>query len=335
MAVCGSGVIQIIILPITTRSPYSLPEPVYLFQPQFYHLSIPHTHVSLLYLFIGFTDFTPSMPLAPFAPPTPSTRPSSGSLKLILGPMFSGKSTRLLHEANTHRAIGKRVLCINHTWNNRYSGRGITTHNDGEVQPSSSSPTLSTSPYPTIVLNDLRDLCNRHQHIKTIDTADVICIEEIQFFRHTIDTIRYLVDTLQKQVCCAGLIADYQRKPFGDVFQLIPLADEVIHLKALCTVCNDGTPGIFTQRLASVEDDSQVLVGEREAYRSVCRCHYLMLERVALEQECDVCEDVNMQRAESVSCLREAYQRARRMSGDDAGTGEVVPWYVDDGEIED
>ena len=276
--------------------------------------------------------------------------------------MFSGKSTRLLHEANTHRAIGKRVLCINHTWNNRYSGKGITTHNDGKAQhsfpslsrslsrslspslsPSSSSTSPSTSPYSTLVLSDLRDLCNRHQHIETIDTADVICIEEIQFFPHTVDTIRYLVDTLQKQVCCAGLIADYQRKPFGDVFQLIPLADEVIHLKALCTVCNDGTPGIFTQRLASVQDDSQVLVGEREAYRSVCRCHYLMMDRVALEhelgqeleQECVVCEDVNMQRAESVSCLREAYQRARRMSGDDGGTGEVVPWYVDDREGED
>jgi len=204
------------------------------------------------------------------------------------------------------------VLFINHCLNQRYPGEGITTHDTAST--ASAASTSSTS-HPqhfdhTLVLDDVRELCNRYDYLQIVDSVDVICIEEVQFFSHTVDTIRYMVDTLEKHVLCAGLIADYKRQPFGDVLELIPLADEVMHLKALCTVCNDGTPGIFTQRLPSANTSEQVLVGERDTYRSVCRRHYT---------DCVKCDTIT-------STLRPL----RRNNSWSGRSGGVVPWYVDD-----
>jgi thymidine kinase len=224
---------------------------------------------------------------------------SSGQLQLIIGPMFSGKSTKLLHAATSYRAIGKQVLIINHTINVRYSRTGITTH-DYQLQcthrsssatgnctlaepiPMQNSQTSeSHKPERSIPKEDLRiltisDLCELQSNAmyrQFVEAADIICIEELQFFPSTVEVVSWLVDDLEKHVVCAGLIGDYTRAPFGDILQLIPRADELVHLKALCTMCNDGTPGVFTQRLST--EQGQVHVGESNAYRAVCRRHYL------------------------------------------------------------
>ena len=230
---------------------------------------------------------------------TLSKQSSSGYLQIIIGPMFSGKSTKLLHTATSYRAIGKRVLIVNHTLNNRYSEdsntKGITTH-DCMLKCSSSlentantnsdpcrnlcskdlasppSITKTTETINLLTLSSLRDLVDVPSCAAQVAAADVICIEELQFYSATVDVIKHLVDTCHKHVVCAGLIADYTRSPFGDILQLIPIADELVHLKALCTVCNDGTLGVFTQRLSN--EQSQIHVGECNAYRTVCRNHY-------------------------------------------------------------
>ena len=216
---------------------------------------------------------------------------TGGQLHLIIGPMFSGKSTKLLHAATSYRAIGKKVLIINHTINVRYSSSGITTHDcqlkcthtnaaterstDTSCLPDVSTPSLST---PTdrlrvLTLSDLSELRSNGAFLDVVRKADVICIEELQFFSATVEMVTWLVDIMDKHVVCAGLIGDYARAPFGDILQLIPLADELVHLKALCTMCNDGTPGVFTQRLST--EKRQVHVGESNAYQAVCRRHFL------------------------------------------------------------
>ena len=106
----------------------------------------------------------------------------------------------------------------------------------------------------------------------------MICIEELQFFEDALQTVLLLVNTMHKKVIGAGLIADYECAPFGDVVKLIPHADDIQHVKALCAVCNDGTTGLFTQRVSAHTD--QVAVGAKDMYRAVCRKHF---------QACDEC----------------------------------------------
>ena len=67
----------------------------------------------------------------------------------------------------------------------------------------------------------------------------------------------------------AGLDGDFQQRPFGELFSVLPMADSVLKLCALCMGCRDGTPGPFTKRC--VESTAQELVGGSESYKAVCR----------------------------------------------------------------
>ena len=190
---------------------------------------------------------------------------------MIVGPMFSGKSTELLHHIHSYISIGKQVLVINHAFNNRSSSgkdEGITTHDSLQYVE-----TCYVSPHTDCVtLLNLSDILNAASYAHLVQNASVICIEELQFFEDAKDVVLELVNKKNKKVITAGLIADYKGDLFGDVGKLIPFADEVHHIKALCSVCNDGTPGIFTQRTTPHGD--KIAVGAKDMYRAVCRKHY-------------------------------------------------------------
>ena len=76
-----------------------------------------------------------------------------------------------------------------------------------------------------------------------------------------------------KKIICAGLISDFEKKPFGDVLSLIPHAEEIIKLSALCKKCKNGTKACFTKRIVNNYD--VIMVGEDSSYEAVCRKHYL------------------------------------------------------------
>lgn len=75
-----------------------------------------------------------------------------------------------------------------------------------------------------------------------------------------------------KLVIISGLDGDFQRKSFGQILDLIPLADRVDKLSALCSKCRDGTPAIFSKRYA--KGTEQIAVGGLDSYLPVCRKHY-------------------------------------------------------------
>ena len=188
-----------------------------------------------------------------------SPKQECGSLKLIIGPMFSGKSTELLHHINSFRSIGNTVLVINHAFNKRYDSEGVSTHDNMKEED-------------CVVVLNLMDVLTDNLYTKQLADADVVCIEELQFFEDALEAVVVMVNQHHKKVIGAGLIADYTCKPFGDVGKLIPHADDIQHVKALCALCNDGTKGLFTQRISPHTD--QVAVGEKSMYRAVCRKHY-------------------------------------------------------------
>jgi len=189
-----------------------------------------------------------------------NTNMQSGRLELIIGPMYASKSTEVIRRINRYRAKKFNVLVINHSFNNRYGSNHITTHDSTELKC-------------CLILDNLMDIFTHHA--ERYKECDVIAIEELQFFNDAYKFVTTALDRDNKQVIAAGLIADYKREKFGQVLDLIPHAEDITHLKAYCTLCEDITEGIFTKRICKVADNKQVFVGTNESYITVCRYHYL------------------------------------------------------------
>ena len=172
--------------------------------------------------------------------------------EIIIGPMFSGKSTELLRRANRYSSIGKNILIVNHTNDTRTDG--ISTH-DGKK--------MSATKLDDLGLLNLKKMENW-------DNIDVICIDEAQFFYNLYDFI-ISIEQEDKIVIVAGLDGTSDRKPFGDgnIINTIPLCDKIDKLNALCMVCKDGTPAIFSKRINGNNDE--ICIGASDKYIAVSR----------------------------------------------------------------
>ena len=178
-----------------------------------------------------------------------------GRLELIIGPMFSGKSTRVIEICNRYESIGKNVLNITHIIDNRYGDGVISSHN--KIQKKATC------------IDRLMQLITSENYIK----SEIILIEEGQFFSDLVEFVKLSVDIDKKHVIVAGLNGDYKRERFGDILELIPMAENVEMLTAFCKKCNDGTLAHFTKRII-VDKHTQTLVGSDDLYIPVCRFHY-------------------------------------------------------------
>ena len=105
-----------------------------------------------------------------------------------------------------------------------------------------------------------------------IEKYQIIAIDEGQFFDDLKRMVLYWVETLQKKVIISGLDGDYQRKPIGQLLELLPYADSFTKHTAFCSVCKDGTPGLFSKRI--VKEGETVVIGGADKYMAVCRKHY-------------------------------------------------------------
>lgn len=180
----------------------------------------------------------------------------NGKLTLILGCMFSGKSTELIRMIRRYRSIDKKVMVIKHSIDRRYDSSHVTSHDQEKIE--------------SIMTTNLENIIG-HSEFKD---ADVIVIEEAQFFNKLYDYVLYWVDVLKKNVILAGLDGDSNRQPFldGELLRLIPLSDEIVKLTGYCQVCHGEA--IFTKRI-NTDTTDQIVVGSKDIYIPVCRKHYL------------------------------------------------------------
>jgi len=182
-----------------------------------------------------------------------------GYLELIIGPMFSGKSSELIRIANRYKSIGKKILAVNHTINNRYETNNISTHDKNTLND-------------CIITDNLENIKNTNDYIN----AEIILIEELQFFKNAYEFIINAVDIDNKIVIAAGLNGDFKRQPFGDILKLIPHAEKITNLSALCKRCGDGTSAHFNKILKNIDQNSgQIIIGSDDKFESVCRKHYI------------------------------------------------------------
>ena len=179
-----------------------------------------------------------------------------GTIDIIMGCMFSGKSTELIRLANRYKVLDMKVLIINHTLDNRYSESAVATHSQIKMD--------------CLSLNSLLKI---KQHYKDLyDESQVIIIEEAQFFPGLYNFVLDACEKDNKNVLVVGLDGDSNRKEFGEILKLIPVCDSVKKLYGLCVRCKDGTKACFTKRL--VDNDDQVFIGSSE-FQAVCRKCYL------------------------------------------------------------
>jgi thymidine kinase len=178
----------------------------------------------------------------------------NGSLSLIIGPMFSGKSTKGLEILNRYESIGKSILTITHVIDKRYGVDVISNHNLVQKK--------------CISLQNLMSIINKPEYLN----SEIVFIEEAQFFNDLIDFVKKAVDIDSKNVIVIGLSGDFKREKFGHILELIPIADSVEKLSAYCKLCSDGTLAHFTQKKNI--DEKQTVVGSCDLYMPVCRFHY-------------------------------------------------------------
>lgn len=178
------------------------------------------------------------------------------TLQIIVGPMFSGKTTELCRRVQRLKTITNNILVINHSSDIRYGAAADTLSHD------------KTFKCPSIPVEKLSTLYEESQYIN----AEHIFINEAQFFKDLFSFCQIAVEKHNKNVTVFGLDGDFRRKPFGDILKLIPIADNITKLSALCSQCGNGNPGLFTKRIVGVKD--QVLIGGDDMYQAVCRKHY-------------------------------------------------------------
>jgi len=173
-------------------------------------------------------------------------------LELIIGPMFSGKTTQLLEVYKKCQFCNIRCRVINHSFDKRYHETMLSNH-DKIMIPCIQTTNLSSIWDPT-----------------NFTDIDVILINEGQFFEDLYDIVLEMLKH-NKKIYIAGLDGDFERKKFGQILDLIPLCDKVTKLSSLCSKCKDGTPGIFSMRLTS--EKNQTVIGS-DNYIPVCRKCY-------------------------------------------------------------
>jgi thymidine kinase len=187
---------------------------------------------------------------------------TTGSIEVITGSMFSGKTDELIRRLRRARIAHQKVQVFKPVIDNRYSVEKVTSHAGSEFEAT-----------PVRVAGDIGPLIQP-------DTT-VVAIDEAQFFEPELGEFCQRLAARGVRVIVAGLDQDFRGEPFGPMPQLMALAEHVDKLHAICAVC--GEEASRTQRLINDHpaafDEPVVVVGASELYEARCREHHAVLGR--------------------------------------------------------
>ncbi|XP_048871503.1 thymidine kinase, cytosolic [Brienomyrus brachyistius] len=174
---------------------------------------------------------------------------SRGQIQVIFGPMFSGKSTELIRRVRRFQVARYKCLVIKYAKDTRYSELGMATHDMSTMEA-----------VPASRLQEVYGLALG---------AEVLGIDEGQFFPDTVQFCEEMANQ-GKTIIVAALDGTFQRKAFGNILGLIPLAESVVKLNAVCMQC--FKEAAYTKRLG---DEKEVeVIGGADKYQAVCRTCY-------------------------------------------------------------
>lgn len=174
----------------------------------------------------------------------------AGWVEVICGGMFSGKTEELIRRLRRAQIARQRVSIFKPVVDDRYAQDEIVTHDRVSI---SSQP-----------VRHPREILER------ADDAQVIGIDEVQFFDRTVVQVCQELAAAGVRVIVAGLDTDYRARPFEPVPELMAIAEYVTKTHAVCVIC--GGPACRTQRV--VQGGDRILVGGSDTYEPRCRQHF-------------------------------------------------------------
>ena len=178
------------------------------------------------------------------------------SLQIYMGPMFAGKSSTIIRLVNRYKSIGKTICLVSYAGDTRYNDDLYLWNHDALKIPCERWTEL-----------------NSHRLDPIFTSANIVIIDEAQFFPDLKTFVQFAVETSSKHVIIVGLDGDADRKPFGQILDCIPLADDLFKLKSFCRLCSDGTEALFSY--CTKKKTEQVQVGGADLYMPLCRKCYL------------------------------------------------------------
>lgn len=181
----------------------------------------------------------------------------NGSLEVITGSMFCGKTDELIRRLRRATIARQKVQVFKPAVDKRYAVEKVTSHAGSEF--------------------DAIPIANADELIEKLDQdVTVVAIDEAQFFDGRIVDIAQVLADRGVRVIVAGLDTDFRSEPFGPMPELMAKAERVDKLHAICMVC--GEPASRTQRLVNGKpahyNDPVVIIGASELYEARCRQHH-------------------------------------------------------------
>ena len=171
----------------------------------------------------------------------------TGWIEVICGSMFSGKTEELIRRVRRAQIARQRVELFKPAIDTRYSQDEIVSH-DAQKLPS-------------------RVIKDANQIIPLSLEAQVVAIDEAQFYEPNLVDICSTLANMGKRVIVAGLDTDYRGEPFEPIPHLLAVAEYITKTHAICVIC--GNPANFTYR--KTESNDQVLIGTSDIYEARCR----------------------------------------------------------------
>jgi thymidine kinase len=174
-----------------------------------------------------------------------------GSIEVICGSMFSGKTEELIRRLRRAQIARLTVEIFKPRTDTRFDETAVVSHNANSIL---STPVDSSS--AILLLGS---------------DVQVVGIDEAQFFDAELPNVCTVLANRGVRVIVAGLDMDYRGQPFGPMPGLMAIAESVTKVQAVCVRC--GNPAVYSYRL--VADRSTVLLGEKESYEPRCRACFL------------------------------------------------------------
>lgn len=184
---------------------------------------------------------------------------NQGSLQIIMGPMFSGKTTELINIYNeTCKKYGNhKCIALNYALDIRYGNNQIISHDSLSI--------------PSNSILKLEDYFENNDNLVNISNASFIFINEAQFFDDLTYYVLNMKDIHNKHLILCGLDYDFERKKFGQLLDLNIHANKIIYLQGKCNTPNCNYLSKYTHRVT--QNKEQILIGSQE-YVPLCKDCY-------------------------------------------------------------
>jgi len=177
-------------------------------------------------------------------------REKRGSIEIICGSMFSGKTEELIRRLRRSEIAKQNVIICKPIIDRRYSQEKVVSHNKSAIDCK--------------VVSHAKELLEWCEHI------DVLGIDEAQFFDLELIDVCNTLANKGVRVVIAALDMDYEGHPFEPIPQLMAIADEVTKVRAICVQCGN----LANYSFRTIDNEERIVLGEKNEYEARCRTCY-------------------------------------------------------------